>query len=718
MKFYSFLFLLLISFSYGIESNSETVYELTKFFEIIKKTEISEEDSKNLIDKLVQILERYVYLDILKNPPQPSDNYHNIIDMIKELNNVNKDKRSLYDFYRDVKIIIDKCQDLHLDLNIKKEFESNIFLENSIFIFPMIFFLRDDIVFSYPYYNFESYFDENLIDQINSVIGKPIISINNLNPIEYIQKINGNFRKLKSPQAQFVINQNSLFQLRINSYPFEINSLSNIKIVYSSGTTINVNYKVLYVNNKNILSNYFYIPDNNNINPSFLLLMPKINLYGPLKKNKLNDMKWDFSLDDGKLKCIVDDLNRVNVIFQNTFLPSSIELAKEFFDNCFSSFDNNDYPIIIIEAQNTGGYVYLADYFISYINLYKTSSIYSSLRFNENVKSISSNFEGIDIETCEIKKANKLFNLESIEDDYGIDQNGVKIKHKRTHIFDQTSNDKRQFFDFRENAKHIRKPNEIIIFTDGFSFSSTSIFIKETQIMGGAIIVGYSGNPKLTSFDSSQSPSPIYSTDNLKGKDTLSDEIIRLGFSFSYPIMEIFNKLDNENEKKIPLEYQINEIDERVNLLNGYDDSVYQDFIDNALSIIKKYKTKCNPKNKNLLLLSDECTFSKSFVHGGYECNDDGTWSKKCVPSYCDIGYTFDNKKKECVKDVCLARIKTLKVYFILILVFSISFGVIFILYLVCTIIGGFDRKNYLLLPIFILLVLFIIFLVLYLVKK
>jgi len=204
----------------------------------------------------------------------------------------------------------------------------------------------------------------------------------------------------------------------------------------------------------------------------------------------------------------------------------------------------------------------------------------------------------------------------------------------------------------------------------------------------------------------------------LKGKDTLSDEIIRLGFSLNYPFMEIFNKLDNENEKKIPLEYQINEIDERVYLLNEYDDSVYQDFIDNALLIIEKYKTKCNPKNKNLLLLSDECTFSESYIHGGYECNDDGTWSKKCVPSYCDIGYTFDYKKKDCVKDVCLARIKALKIYLILILVFSISFGLIFIVYIICAIIGGFDRKNYLLLPIFILLILFIVFLVLYLVKK
>ena len=280
--------------------------------------------------------------------------------------------------------------------------------------------------------------------------------------------------------------------------------MSNIKIVYSSGTTINVNYKVLYANNQKILSNYFEIPDNNNINPSFQFFKPKINLFDTSKTNKLNDMKWDFKIDDGKLKCIVDDLNKVNVIFQNTFLVSNIELAKQLLDNCFSTFDDNDYPIIVIEALNAGGYVGLADYFISYINLYKTSSIYSSLRYNENIKSISSNFEGVDIETCQIKKATKFFNLKSIEDDYGIDQNGAKIKHKRTQIFDESSNDKRKFFDFRENAKHIRKPNEIIIFTDGLSYSATSIFIKETQIMGGAIIVGYNGNPKLASFDSSQ----------------------------------------------------------------------------------------------------------------------------------------------------------------------------------------------------------------------
>ena len=706
---------MLILLSYELESNNKKVYELSEFFEIIKKTEISEEDSKKLISKLEQILERYVYLDILKNPPQPKENYHNIVDLIKELNEVNTDKRPLYEFYRDVKIIIDKCQDLHLDLRVKKEFESNIFLEYSIFIFPMMFLIRDNQVISYPISILESYFDQNLLDKIISVTGWPITSINDLNPIDYIQTFNGNFRKIKSPQAQFIYNQNIIYVLPVISYPFEINHLSNIKIVYSSGTTINVNYKVLCGKDHNILLNYFDVSDNNNPNFSFQLLKPKINLYQSFNENLLSDIKWNYSLENGKLKCRVDTVNKVNVIFQKTFSPSNIEEAMIFIDNCFSSFDNNVYPIVVIEEQNGGGYINLADYLISYINLYKASPIYSSLRYNEITKSIAFNFAGQDTKTCKSKYADKFFDLESIEDDYGIDQNGAKIKHKRTQIFDKSTVDKAKLYNLRENTKYIRKPNEIIIFTDGFSYSATSLFIKETQINGGAIIVGYSGNPNLDSFDSSQSPSPVISTDTFKDKDTLSNEIESLGFSFNYPIIEIFNKLDNENENNIPLEYQINEIDERINIFNGYEESLYQSFIDNALLIFKKYQTKCNPKNKNLLLLSDECTFKESYVHGGYECNvTDGTWSKTCVPSYCDNGYTFDKIKKECVKDVCLTRVKNLGFYYLLAVIFFLLFFIILIIFMACSFYGGFTRKNYLLFPIALFLILFIVFLILY----
>ena len=74
----------------------------------IRKTNITEEDSKELINNLKNIVERYVYLDILKNPPQPKENYHNIVDLIEELENVNTEERPLYDFVRDVNLIISK----------------------------------------------------------------------------------------------------------------------------------------------------------------------------------------------------------------------------------------------------------------------------------------------------------------------------------------------------------------------------------------------------------------------------------------------------------------------------------------------------------------------------------------------------------------------------------------------------------------------------------
>jgi hypothetical protein len=44
-----------------------------------------------------------------------------------------------------------------------------------------------------------------------------------------------------------------------------------------------------------------------------------------------------------------------------------------------------------------------------------------------------------------------------------------------------------------------KKPTEIIIFSDGFSFSCGSILIKSLQVYGAAIIVGYKAKPDITS---------------------------------------------------------------------------------------------------------------------------------------------------------------------------------------------------------------------------
>ena len=75
---------------------------------------------------------------------------------------------------------------------------------------------------------------------------------------------------------------------------------------------------------------------------------------------------------------------------------------------------------------------------------------------------------------------------------------------------------RKESYEIRKSLKHKKKPTEIIVFTDGFSFSATSMLLKYLQYYGGGIVVGYFGNPKInTTFDSSLSPSAIISMSNL-----------------------------------------------------------------------------------------------------------------------------------------------------------------------------------------------------------
>ena len=236
-------------------------------------------------------------------------------------------------------------------------------------------------------------------------------------------------------------------------------------------------------------------------------------------------------------------------------------------------------------------------------------------------------------------------------DDYDLDKNNNKIIHKRTKIVDCNLSSRTHFYNFRKNTKNMRKPTDILIFTDGYSYSATSSFIKNVQLKGGAIIVGYSESLNLNKFDSSLSPLSVISTEDTK--DDFSKQITNLGFSLRYTIKEYFDKNDIENELNIPLEYKIHEIDERFEYY-PYNYFSLSEFILKTKSIFKNYQTNCNPKNKKLVLISEKFIFSSKEMHGGYECGDDGKWSDKCVPTYCDNGFYFDETKNECIKDLCL----------------------------------------------------------------
>ena len=62
-----------------------------------------------------------------------------------------------------------------------------------------------------------------------------------------------------------------------------------------------------------------------------------------------------------------------------------------------------------------------------------------------------------------------------------------------------------------EKKENLKKPTDILIFTDPFCFSSCSAFMKSFQRTGLGVIFGFNGNPKLgiDEFDASKSASGV-----------------------------------------------------------------------------------------------------------------------------------------------------------------------------------------------------------------
>ena len=393
-------------------------------------------------------------------------------------------------------------------------------------------------------------------------------------------------------------------------------SLNKIEIIYSDGDLIGFYYKVLIYQSLNA-ANFNYLEY---LNQNAVLLRGSSH-------KKLFAIKWDESIENGKMKCRIDHDNGVNVIYQNSF-QTQLEITKSFYEKCFKSFDDNTYPLVIIEHLNGGGS--FSDYMINYINLNNIHSIPSSFRYNDDLKkNVASTYTFREIETCKDKNGEYFFKSDPINEIIVNDDIVTYIVHKHTKIFDASTIDHNMFYKIRENTKNIRKPHQIIIFTDGYSYSATSTFIKETQLRGGAIIVGYGGNPNSEKFDGSQSPASVVSTKDFI-KDNLSKKIENLGFTVRYTITEHYkyNEIKDKvyESKTVPLEYTIRNIDERIDIYNDYDDSKYQQFIDNAKNIFNKYENNCNPYNKNLLKIDNACIFEDEHMHGGYECKIDGTW--------------------------------------------------------------------------------------------
>ncbi len=623
-----YIFTLFIFFNTIFAENVQfEVFNFNKAVNYINNVPFNKNDYDDMISNIITLLNNhYIYLDIAKNPPPP----FKPVDVIKELKSINTKYINYYEFYQKVYTILLKLQDIHLQIFFKKILD----LE---YISPIYYYTKTINSRNYLFCNIntmgEVLYDKSLLKKITENKKNPIKSINGKDPFDFVQTFGG-YQKFKSKHAQFTYNINQFMHNgRFHTYPFIKKDLTNIKVEFNNGISITFDYKILKPKKMSRKLEEFYKEEMKKYSPDDIIKPTIIEIEQKFieqnnKTRKLQQSFWDINYQ-GMIKLKVDHKNKVNVIYQNSFNFFKIENNTIIIDSDGFQFimlmhekiSRNNYPIVIIEDFNAGG-------------------VFSYVFFLLNAINPELSLNSLNIAMKVLDKNNT---------EYEIDNYGNGIKHKRSKIIKVDFTNIWEIFNKIKGK--IRKPNEIIVFTDSFSYSATSLFIKNLQESGNAIIVGYNGNPsekrKHDKFDSSQSPSTInfsFEKDNnvIKlNKYGIKVEGITSGETFS-------DRYINKKKTPIPREYLIYPIDERSNIYGKYNDNRYNEFINEAKRIFNKYKKECNPDNKKMVLYNSYCKFGNDIQIGGYKCIN-GKWSDTCQISNCKKPYIFDTYVKRCI---------------------------------------------------------------------
>ena len=659
----------------------------------------------NVIDDLKKILNYYVFIDVYKNPPQPAfdDHYFPIVDTFAELENIRSkitEDTNYYDFFRKIREFIDSYKDAHMSYGL------NAFPTKYAFLCPIklktiepengTIYMTAELA-----YNDEAYFKNGteVFEVIERNKDVSILSINGQSPFDFMQNFGNKFFNLKNPHATYAFKTHNYLAPFIIYFPFDENEI-NFKVEYSNGDFFETELAIAEIVNDLNDDNLFYFFNDMKIENEFMNYfksnfenneygVPKslyellldfektkginqnnINSNNLIYRNKqefnyenvLNEdepkITWDIEYVPGNPKyfqCRVDNENELNVIHLPTFSYKNETLIIQLIKDCISLFDQNNYKIVVILNFNGGGVEVVSQTLIEYIQPHIPSLFYNTLRKGEYLdKYYDNNFKDDSIvETCKIP--DKKYVLDhTISIDYG-----KGVINNVTSVFRRFGQHREEFDKQKKLIKNKRKPNEIIIFTDGYSASAASLFTKSFQNEGGAIVVGYNGNPLSTDiFDGSQHFSSVFHYSDLYELDKdLMEKMEDEGVYFSQ-ICRTSNFFDYR-DYKVPEEFGIKEVDVVSNIYEAFDQDVnYDIFMKKAKEIFGEYNNQCNRNNKRLTMFDDKCSFDDDKkAHGGHPCNDEGNWDlNECVKVYCDEGYLLDFKENKCVKDPCVSQ--------------------------------------------------------------
>ena len=657
--------LLLFSILLGL-LNSQNIYTKEEVFNYLNSIDIPEETLDLVKNAIADTFEKlYAFNEILKNPPQPEfdNNYFEKLDFQEKIKSINTKNTNFYTFYQELMKILAIIGDLHISIDFDSNFDKIGFIPPITFILkkvdekPKIFSTLNMLISQI--FNIIPNFDkiQEIITKNSNV---SIKYINGEDPFDFISNFGNDYLKLKGPHGNFRLKYEiiSIVGYDFKNFPFSMDELADLSIEFENGEKLSIEYIYMSLLNltsletkditkKNIKNFITKFKDKKNLDKGFIqneLFKYNKKFFEKFKINinQNNDLSPDVIFENFFF-CKVDNKNQLNTFVISSFYPKDSKekdkFEKEMF-KCIDLFDNNNYPIVVLMSFNGGGWVDLSKSLLELISSKYTFNSYGAMRktemFNDpNFLNNLKDFYFRDYENGEkINSTN--FDEKQFEINYG---DNIKDNYYGPYIL--LGQIREILNNYKKKIKNKRNPTDILVYTDGFTYSAAAMFIKYLNYNGGGITSGYFLNPNLENktFDMGLSPTPILSSlpGNIK----------------SLPFVQTFY---NPYNLTCPLEYEITPVDEMANLyITSLDQGEYDDFVNKSLSIFKKYKTYCNPKNKKLVFVTDKCDgkFKSSYTHGGYLCGDDGKWTETCVPSYCDIGYIFDHINQECIVDVC-----------------------------------------------------------------
>lgn len=679
---YSFLILLNIFEQISLLYNS--IYDPEDFIDYINNKEIlSKEGYDSIINYLINIFnDVYAFNEVSINPEQPSiqNDYHNKIDIFMNFVEIrdkinNNEINKPYDFYRELMTKISELKDSHIQIN-----WNLLNLKSFIILSPVEFNIKEidgepKIFISCLSEDFAEFMDEDInmvLESCENNIDSPVKLINGQDPFDYINNFGGNFVSTKNIHATFSFKLSYHNNVPLSDYPLNVDELKELKVEFDSNDELSTKFYIATDSEEDI----FEENGLRNLNARNKLFNNKNTTYKNNNKNKLkkkrrlNNIYWTYKSDDENLKCYTDTVKEINLYYLSSFQSEDKNNFYSTLQNCITLFDGNQYPIVVINDLNNGGYVSLSQFFLGIISPLVSIDLFKGrLRITESFKDTKDIEEFIETNLTNTKDCLRISYNELINESKNVEYDNNTKSNLTQIFFINNISLHNDIENARKKMNNKRKPTEILIFTDGYTFSAASLFLQYLQKKGGGIIASYMGNPKYKNeeyFDISQSPTPVFPSSLLKifspenyillNQRIIEEDKSNYNFEEEWDIqISGIQSFYNEENTKKPLEYELILPDIQTNIYEVFEEETYEKFINESIKIFEKFKTECNPNNKNLVKVSEECDkeFKYKYIHGGYECRNDGKWSNKCVPSYCDEGYFFDQKNKQCIKDVC-----------------------------------------------------------------